>query len=513
MPHRTAAEEARLVARLIENASDVITVIDAEGTISFQSPSVERILGYDPNELDGTSVFDLVHPDDIPGARKRMSQVTAEPGPTRRSLIRMRHKNGSWRILEAVGTAMFDDPLVGGIVVNARDVTERLALEQELLQAQKLQAVGRLAAGIAHDFNNLFTVVAGHSALLLEELELDDPRRADVEVIAEAAGRAAQLTRRLLAFNRSEDGEPRILDVNAAVSELAATVRPLVAEKIALRLDLGRETIHVRCDPVELEQIVLNLVLNARDAIDGHGHITIATGRADLAPSRDHVIEARAGTYACISVADTGGGMDTTTRSHLFEPFFTTKAVGRGTGLGLASVHRIVAENGGTITFESDPPHGSIFSVYLPLARTKVAPAPRQRDFVAHGIETVLLVEDDDLVRDLARRLLEHAGYRVLTARAAPEALDHVRGADERIDLLLTDVVMPGMRGPELARESTRVRPELATLFMSGFSEDALGADEAGPRGSQHLTKPFSPQALVDAVGQALADREHAHQS
>ncbi len=510
MPHRTAAEQARLVARLIENASDIIAVIDTTGSIAFQSPSVERVLGYPPEELDGTSVFDLIHPDDLPGAWKRMSQVTAAPGPTRRSLIRLRHRDGSWRTLEATGTAMFDDPLVGGIVVNARDVTERVALERELLQAQKLQAVGRLAAGIAHDFNNLFTVVAGHSALLLEGLAEDDPQRGDVGVIAEAADRAAQLTRRLLAFNRTEEGDPQVLDPNDVVAEVAATIRPLVAEKIDLELDLDPDAGHVRCDPVELEQVVLNLVLNARDAIEDRGAITITTSRVELEPSASHVIAAPAGAYVCIRVGDTGAGMDEGTQERLFEPFFTTKDIGRGTGLGLASVHRIVSENRGTIAIESHPRTGSSFSVFLPLARVPTAAASRPRDFVAHGMETVLVVEDDDLVRELARRVLGHAGYRVLTARAAAEALEIVRDPRERIEVLLTDVAMPGMHGPALVREALETRPDLATLVMSGFAEETFEGDEAGLAGGHLLTKPFSPRALLDAVGQALTERAAA---
>jgi two-component system, cell cycle sensor histidine kinase and response regulator CckA len=495
MPRRTAAELAGLVARLIEHASDIIAVIDVHGTISFQSPSVERVLGYPPEELDGTTVFDLVHPEDLPGAWKRMSQVQEAVGPTRPSLIRLRHRNGSWRAFEAVGTAMFDDPLVGGIVVNARDVSERLQLERELLQAQKLQAVGRLAAGVAHDFNNLFTVITGHSALLLESLDADDARRLDAETISDATRRAAQLIRRLLAFSDRDDRDPQILAVNDVVSGLASTLRPLVSGSVELSLELDADAGMVRCDPTEIEQVVLNLVLNARDALGGGGRIVVSTSFVTLEPSDRHVIPVPARSYACISVSDTGAGFDETVRPHLFEPFFTTKDLGKGTGLGLASVHRIMAENDGTITLESDPVAGTTFSVFFPavLAEERRQPA---RDFVAHGVETVLVVEDDDLVRDLTRRLLEQAGYRVLSTGAPGEALERMSMRDERIDLLLTDVVMPGMRGPELARESLKVRPELRTLFMSGFAEETLGEDTTGAA-PRLLTKPFSRQALV----------------
>jgi len=506
MARRSAQEQAELVARLIENASDVITVIDDRGTIAFQSPSVERVLGYRPEELEGTSVFDLVHADDLPGAWTRMSQVQEESGPTRVSLIRLRHRDGSWRTLEAIGTALFDDPLVGGIVVNARDVTERLALEAELLQAQKLQAVGRLAAGVAHDFNNLFTVIEGHSALLLESLEETDSRRADVAAIAEASDRAAQLTRRLLAFNPSDDGDPQILELNPIVSGVATTIRPLIAAAIQLDVLLDPAVGKVKCDPTELEQVIVNLVLNARDALGDGGRIAISTSLVTLEPSDRHVIAVLAGTYACVSVADTGTGIDEDTRARLFEPFFTTKDLGMGTGLGLASVHRMVAECGGTITIESDPAEGSTFSVYLPVVRSTAAPrVPPRLDVGAQGI-TVLVVEDDDLVRSLTQRLLEAAGYEVLNARSGADALELMRIQGEQIDLLLTDVVMPGMHGPELARESQKLRPGLATVFTSGFTEE-VAANHVGAPVGHLLAKPFSPEELVDAVRQALAER------
>jgi len=405
---------------------------------------------------------------------------------------------------------MFDDPLVGGIVINARDVTERIELEAELLQAQKLQAVGRLAAGVAHDFNNLFTVIEGHSALLLEGLDEDDPRRADVAAIAEASDRAAQLTRRLLAFGRSEDGVPQVLALNDVVSGVAATIRPLIAEAIELDVVLDPAAGDVKCDPAELEQVILNLVLNARDALDERGRIVIGTSRVTLETSEDHLLPVPAGTYACVAVADTGRGMDDHTRERMFEPFFTTKELGMGTGLGLSTVRRIVAESGGTITIESDRGSGSTFGVYLPVAREAAAPdEPTPGEVTGTHEATVLVVEDDDLVRSLTQRLLEAAGYDVLGARSGAEALDLVRARGAQIDLLLTDVVMPGIHGHELARESQKLQPGLATLFTSGFSDDAA-ADYVGAEVGHLLPKPFSPEALVDAVRQALAERTAA---
>jgi two-component system cell cycle sensor histidine kinase/response regulator CckA len=509
MPRRTAREEAELVAKLIENASDVIAVIDQNGTISFQSPSVERVLGYRPEELDGTSVFDLVHPDDLPGAGRRMAQVLAAQGPTRMSLIRLRHRDGSWRALEAVGTSMFDDPHVRGIVVNARDVTERLELERELREAQKLEAIGRLAGGIAHDFNNLLTVIGGYGELIAHGLAADDPLREDAEAIRQAAQRASELTRRLLAFSGRAVVEPRVLDPNEVVTGLLPTVQELVGREVEIGSDLDPAAGRVQIDQGQLEQVILNLAVNARDSMPHGGRLTVSTAPASLEPDERHLIAVPPGPYVRLSVSDTGDGVDDATREDLFEPFSTGNDPGPGVGLGLATVRRIVEESGGTIALDSASAAGTTFHVFLPVAGEEEAPPSSAPTSSAGGGggETVLVVDDEALVRDLARRALEEHGYVVLVASGGAEALELYGARDGRIDLLLTDVVMPGVNGRELAELLTSRQPSIATLFMTGYTEDALlrhGLEQANVR---LIHKPFSPQVLALRVREILDAR------
>jgi two-component system, cell cycle sensor histidine kinase and response regulator CckA len=507
MPNRTAAEQAELVAKLIENVSDVIAVIDQNGTISFQSPSVERTLGYLPEELDGTIVFELVHPDDTTGAWLRMSQVLTEPGSTRPSLIRLRHRDRSWRMFEAVGTAMFDDPLVRGIVVTARDVTDRIRLEEELRQTQKMEAIGRLAGGVAHDFNNLITAITGYAGFILERLEPGDPSHLDAQAIAEAAERAARLTRQLLSFSRRQVLEVQSLDLNEIVAGMELMLRRLIGEQIEFVTVLDADLGPVRADPGQIEQVILNLALNARDAMAGGGALTIETRNVDADSVRG---SARTGVggdaHLLLAVSDTGPGIDEQTREHLFEPFYTTK--GEGTGLGLATVYGIVEQAGGFIEVESVPGRGSTFGVHLPVDREPLerfkpqAAEPRRES----ANETILIVEDEDLVRALARRVLEHNGYRVLEASSPLAALTLSSGHEGPIDLLLTDVVMPGMSGKRLAEQLVATRPQLRTLFMSGYSDDAIA--EHGVEGAwadvDFIAKPFAVEHLVEKVREAL---------
>src|SRR6266516_7042202 len=367
MPNRTAAEQAELVAKLIENASDVIAVIDPHGTISFQSPSVGRVLGYARGELEATSVFDLVHPDDLPGAWVRMGQVLTEPSPTRHSLIRLLHRDGSWRTLEAVGTAMFDDPLVNGIVVNARDVTDRLRLEEELRETQKMEAIGRLAGGVAHDFNNLITAITGYSGFILGRLGASDPSRDDAQAIFDAAERAGRLTRQLLSFSRRQVLEVRSLDLNEVVAGMELMLRRLIGEQIEFATKLDARFANVRADPGQIEQVILNLSLNARDAMPAGGTLTIETRNEDLDAHRKGRLGGGSPTSVTVTMRDTGSGIDLQAQEHLFEPFYTTKQAGEGTGLGLSTVYGIVEQAGGTIEVDSVPGRGSAFSVQLPL--------------------------------------------------------------------------------------------------------------------------------------------------
>jgi len=394
-------------------------------------------------------------------------------------------------------------------LVLAKDVTERLRLEEQLRRAQKMEAVGRLAGGVAHDFNNILTAIIGSAELLIEDLPEGHEHRVDAEEIRRAAGRAADLTRQLLAFSRQQVLAPKVLDLNAIVRSVERMLRRLIGENIELRTALAGDLGAVRADPSQLEQVILNLAVNARDAMPHGGKLTIETANVELDEqyARDHVT-AGPGAHVLLAVSDTGSGMDEATRAHLFEPFFTTKEIGRGTGLGLATVYGVVKQSGGHIWVYSEPDHGATFKIYLP--RVAEAPEPLAAAepggvrAAARGSETILLVEDEQIVRSLARRVLTQQGYTVLEAPAGAEALAVSDAHAGEIHLLLTDVVMPGIGGRELARQLAERRPRARVLYLSGYSDDAIVRHGLLDPGTFFLQKPFTPQALTRKVRQVL---------
>jgi len=381
------------------------------------------------------------------------------------------------------------------------------ASELQLRQSQKMDAVGQLAGGIAHDFNNLLTVIGGRSALLLQRLSPTDPGRSDVELISKTANRAAQLTRQLLAFSRRQILELRVVDVNAVVTSMQSLLRRLIGEHIELTVRPDPSLARVKADPGQLEQIVMNLAVNARDAMPQGGHLTIETQNAtlDAAYARSHP-GAEPGPYVMLAVSDTGIGMDAETQSRVFEPFFTTKEVGKGTGLGLAMVYGIVKQSGGYIALSSELGHGTMFELYLPRvdASEEVVGTTAGSGEMPGGSEIVLLVEDEGDVRDLAREILEGLGYTVLTAGSPEDALEIGRQRREPIHLLLTDVIMPGMSGRVLADRLRAARPDLRVLYTSGYTDDAIDRHGVLDAGMAFLQKPFTPEALARKVGEVL---------
>jgi signal transduction histidine kinase/CheY-like chemotaxis protein len=389
----------------------------------------------------------------------------------------------------------------GGAVVSFTDITDQRRQEDILRQSQRMEAVGRLAGGIAHDFNNLLTVILGYTEMLLEQ-QRDETGSSDLQGIRRAATRAADLTRQLLAFSRRQVLQPKVLRLNELVTETANMLRRLIGENIRLHLDLPADVWPVRADPTQLDQIILNLAINARDAMPGGGDLSIRTAnvRADAA-----FVTGRAGmvpgSYVQLSVEDTGTGMDAETLQHIFEPFFTTKGLGKGTGLGLATVYGIVKQSGGWVYCLSEPGRGTRFQVFLPRAEEgdlSSSPAPRD---LRGGSETILLVEDEAPVRRIARTILERAGYRVLEASTAEEALGVAAGP---VSLLLTDVIMPGMSGRDLALRLLSDRPDLKVIYMSGYPDEALGGHEILEAEVAFLEKPFTADGLLAKVRSVL---------
>jgi two-component system cell cycle sensor histidine kinase/response regulator CckA len=494
--------EARFRA-LIENSLDITAIVDAESVMRYVSPSVLRILGYAPEELVGTAALDLVHPDDVEAIAAIFAAATMDPGLMRMNEFRARHKDGMWLRMEAVGLNLLDDPAVRGMVVTARDVTARRALESRLMQAERLEAIGQLAGGVAHDFNNVLLVIRGYSSVLRSAL-VDPQQVADVDEIARAADRAADLTRQLLAFGRRQVLQPRLLSLVEVVRGLQSLLERSLREDIVFDLDLPAAIPPVTADPGQMEQVLLNLVVYSRDAITAHGVVRVAIREAVVTGAEARISPSLLpGRYVALSVSDNGGGIDPTVLPHIFEPFFTTKEDGVGTGLGLSTVYGIVAQSGGGIEVRSLVGGGTEFIVYLPEATGSidesawgaVRPAPLQT-----GHETVLLVEDEAPVRELVRRVLEGAGYVVLSASRPSEA-ECLLAENDVIHLMLSDVVMPEMSGYDLAARVREQRPEISLLFMSGYAHKVSGAERFA---GELLKKPFAPEQLARAVRAAL---------
>jgi len=387
------------------------------------------------------------------------------------------------------------------------DVTARKQLEQQLLQAQKIEAVGRLAGGVAHDFNNLLTIINGYAALLAARTSPEDPRRAQLKQIQMAGERAASVTRQLLAFSRRQLLEPRVLDLNSVLADVEKMLRHLIGEDVELVTRLKPGLGLVKADLGQVEQVVLNLAVNARDAMPEGGKLLIETGNAEIDEdyARRHS-PMMPGKYVMVAVSDTGCGMDLETQAHIFEPFFTTKEEGRGTGLGLATVYGIVKQSGGFIWVYSEPGQGSTFKIYFPRVEDALPAAEpsKVRPKLAKGSETVLVAEDEGGVRSLACEALISHGYKVLEATGAAQALQIAEQHTEPIHLLLTDVVMPGTDGKQLALRLSTLHPETKVLYMSGYTDDAIVRHGILEGGMPFLQKPFAPDALLLKVREVL---------
>ncbi len=387
------------------------------------------------------------------------------------------------------------------------EVARREELEEQFRQSQKMEAIGRLAGGVAHDFNNMLTVISGYGEQVLSRQDLDPLLRDDVGQMVAAADRAATLTHQLLAFSRKQVLQPAILDLNATVNQMDKMLQRLIGEDIDLVTCLDPQLDSVEFDPGQIEQIIMNLAVNARDAMPRGGKLTINTANVELGEeyARDHV-DAVAGPHVMIAVTDTGTGMDAETRARIFEPFFTTKDKGKGTGLGLATVYGIVKQSGGNIWVYSEPGHGTTFKVYLPRAEAAAVDVRSEAaTAVATGTETILLVEDDEAVRVLLARILTEGGYTVLVAGDPDAARLLAIEFDGTIDMLLSDVVMPGMGGPELARRLTEIRPNVKVVFISGYTDEAIVHHGVLDPGAAFIEKPITPRKLLEKVRQFLA--------
>ncbi len=493
---------------LIEHASDGITILDREGNNRYLSPAAEKLTGYSLEELAGRSAFNLVHPDDRARAEAQWDQVLEDPDRVVVEEIRFRTKGGGWRTFECTDSNLLDTPAVEGIVINTRDVTERKGLEAQLRHSQRMEAMGRLAGGIAHDFNNLLTVIRGQSDLLLADLDESHASRQDIEVIRHAADRAARLTGQLLALGREQVLRPRIVDLNSIVLGMEELLVRVLGEDVRLEINLAAEVPTIEIDPGQLEQVIMNLVVNARAAMPEGGSLQLSTREEEL--GREEALlhpDLEPGRVVSLVVTDTGTGMDDETLQRLFEPFFTTKQGEGGTGLGLSVTYGIIEQSHGTIHVDSDPGKGTTFVLRFRPAGGAPELVPTRPPDVAELQEfsgTVLLVEDDASVQRISRRILERAGLQVRTVGVAEDALEVLEEDGGSIDLILTDLVLPGIGGRVLVEKVRERFPQISLLVMSGHARGSLGGQTALPQDVGFIEKPFSMEELILAVRSAL---------
>ncbi|GIW50783.1 MAG: hypothetical protein KatS3mg081_0138 [Gemmatimonadales bacterium] len=501
------AEEARLAAtemvRAVVNASPLpIIGLDPEGRVTLWNGAAERLFGWTEAEVLGRPI--PIVPEEVRDAVERARWRILRGEAVSGIEVVRRRKDGALLDLKVFAAATYDARgRANGLVVMFEDVTTSKRLEEQLRRSQKMEAVGRLAGGIAHDFNNLLTVILGDADLLLSDIASDDPVREAVEEIRHAAERGAALTRQLLTFSRRQIVQPQVVSINDIISNMNRMLRRVIGEDIEIRLRLATDLWNVNIDPGQLEQVILNLSVNARDAMPRGGLLVLETANVQLDPEYAALHpEARPGDYVMLTVSDTGVGMTPEVKQHIFEPFFTTKEQGKGTGLGLATCYGIVRQFGGHISVYSEPGVGTTMKVYLPRAggaRTEVSSGTSE---LVRGTETILVVDDDVRVRRVAVRVLQSLGYRVLEAGNGPEVLALLgrEGTALRVDLLLTDVVLPGMSGPELAERVRSLRQGLRVLFMSGYTEDLILQRRLLAREAAMVHKPFSPSELARKV-------------
>jgi two-component system cell cycle sensor histidine kinase/response regulator CckA len=505
--------ELRKLLRAVERCSVSVVITDPDGRVDYANPRFAEASGDTLAEMRGQRPR-LTRPGDAKAEASRdLWAALRAAGEWTGDLVHLRRDGQAAHVLASFSPILDAEGRVTHFVGLLEDVTERrrseqalAAVQQQLLHSQKMEAVGRLAGGVAHDFNNLLNVIVGYAELLARSLPLRDSRRGRIEQILQAAMRASALTRRLLAFSRKQVLQPRVVDMNAAVRETEQMLRRVIGEDVDLVLRLGEEVGNVRVDPGQLEHVILNLAVNARDAMPRGGVLTLATADADVDPDTAGPGAPGPGRYVVLSVADTGIGMDAETRARIFEPFFTTKPIGEGTGLGLATVYGIVQQSGGFVAVESEPGRGTTLRICLP--HVDEPPDAAGRPTVSgpgpHGHETVLLVEDQDSLREMVSEALRLLGYRVLVAPDGESAIELAREHTGPLDLLVTDIVMPRLGGFDLARRLLTERPGLRVLYMSGHGTDVVTRHGVREAGLPLLEKPFRTDELALRVREAL---------
>lgn len=479
-----AAEEWRAT---FDSISDIVCVVDLEGRIVRANLAMKKFLGMDFQDIIGQDYHRLLH--------GNQNKIQTSPGVV---------QAGERCFRVSVDPILNEETNLRAVVYIMTDITERRRLEEQLRHAQKMEALGQLAGGVVHDFNNLLSVIMGLSDLLKDSISPDDPIKGDITEIRRASDRASELTKQLLAFSRKQKSRPIELNLNQAIDSASKTLRRLIGEDIEIKVIKDDRIAHTMMDPVQFEQVIFNLAVNARDAMPDGGTLTIETRNIHFVKSRH--LELEPGDHVLLTISDTGCGMDKETASHIFEPFYTTKEQGKGTGLGLSTVYGIIRQHGGIINVYSEPGGETTFRIYLPAVERATTLHPRDTATMPSlkGTETVLVVEDDPTVQRLIERILDLKGYTVLTASNGHEALKVSRQHEGTIHLVLTDVVMPRMGGAKLAEELASLRPEIKILYMSGYSDDAISRQGLLEEDKEILEKPLSPYDLTKKVREML---------
>jgi two-component system cell cycle sensor histidine kinase/response regulator CckA len=497
-----------MVAALLDSAAQAILSVGPSGDIVLANRRAEEMFGYSRQELLSMKVEGLLPHAHGQSHVQHRSRYFGSPH-TRPMGIGMdlmaRRKDGTEFAVE-VSLSHVQAEGASFAIAFVSDISQRKQLEEQLMHSQKMEAVGRLAGGVAHDFNNMLTVISGYERMILDELTEEDPLREYAGEVLEAANRAAELTSQLLTFSRRQVIQPRVMNVNTVLTHVEKMLRRLIGEDIELTLKLDEEVGNIRSDPSHIEQAIVNLAVNSRDAMPDGGRILIETANAHLDENyaRTH-LGVKPGDFVMVAVSDTGHGMDAETRVRIFEPFFTTKEQGKGTGLGLATVYGMVKQNGGDIWVYSEPGAGTTFKLYFPRVSEPADVSNKQKvDLERAGGEMLLLVEDEKSVRELTVRMLQRLGYEVLAAASGEEALQQSAAHAGRIAMMITDVVMPGMNGPQVAAALRASRPEMKVLFLSGYTENSVVYHGVLEAGLDFLPKPFSREALAQKIREML---------
>jgi two-component system, cell cycle sensor histidine kinase and response regulator CckA len=505
--HRTAEEMLQKLRRSVEQSPDLVMITNGSGVLEYVNPAFEKLTGYTSSEVIGQTLG-MLKSDQQSGELYEEMWNTVLSGKVFHGTVMNRKKNGETFVIEKAITPMRNRAgQVTHFISTGRDITDQRKLESQLQQSQKMDAIGLLAGGVAHDFNNLLLVISAYAELLQDSLGAEDSSRKKIDEIIAATRRAAELTRQLLAFGRKQMQSLRVLDLNAVVGEIVRLLPRLIGEDIQLVFVPGRDLVKVKADPAQIEQVVMNLATNARDAMPRGGKLMIETSNVclDTAYVQKHAI-IPAGEYALLAVSDSGEGIPAAHLNHIFEPFYTTKEAGKGTGLGLATAYGIVKQSEGFIWVYSEPGHGTTFKIYLPRvhrASEKERP-PQAAQSSPHGRETVLLVEDESAVRASTCEFLVRCGYTVIVAENGEEALRVSRDYSGPIDLMISDVVMPKMGGPQVAAQLEAERPNMKTLFVSGYAENTVLQHGNVDVAERFLSKPFGLSTLANKVREVL---------